>query len=127
MNTISIITFVIFGLISSILLLVGLVGFFMVLYTINTHKQIKKSNNTLNHFIELVKGNMDKDSLNDILSQFDKELVFKVGSVIYFKCHKSHTSQYIALRNIILHRIELIEMTDKYKEELLQNIKNKHK
>ena len=122
MNTISIITFVIFGLISSILLLVG---FFMVLYAINTYKQIKKSNNTLNHFIELVKGNMDKDSLNDILSQFDKEVVFKVGSVIYFKCHKSHTSQYTAFRNIILHRIELIEMTDKYKEELLQNIKNK--
>ena len=122
MNTISIITFVIFGLISSMLLLVG---FFVVLYTINTYKQIKKSNNILNHFIELVKGNMDKDSLNDILSQFDKEVVFKVGSVIYFKCHKSHTSQYMALRNIILHRIELIEMTDKYKEELLQNIKNK--
>ena len=122
MNTISIITFVIFGLISSMLLLVG---FFMVLYTINTYKQIKKSNNTLTHFIELVKGNMDKDSLNDILSQFDKEVVFKVGSVIYFKCHKSHTSQYTAFRNIILHRIELIEMTDKYKEELLQNIKNK--
>ena len=122
MNTISIITFVIFGLISSILLLVG---FFMVLYAINTYKKIKKSNNNLNRFVELVKGNMDKDSLNDILSQFDKEVVFKVGSVIYFKCHKSHTSQYIALRNIILHRIELIEMTDKYKEELLQNIKNK--
>ena len=122
MNAINIITFVIFGLISSILLLVG---FFMVLYAINTYKQIKKSNNTLNHFIELVKGNMDKDSLNDILSQFDKEVVFKVGSVIYFKCHKSHTSQYTAFRNIILHRIELIEMADKYKEELLQNIKNK--
>lgn len=122
MNAINIITFVIFGLISSILLLVG---FFMVLYTINTYKQIKKSNNNLNRFVELVRGNMDKDSLNDILSQFDKELVFKVGSVIYFKCHKSHTSQYTAFRNIILHRIELIEMTDKYKEESLQNIKNK--
>lgn len=124
MNTISIITFVIFGLISSMLLLVG---FFMVLYAIYTYKQIKKSNNILNHFIELVKGNMDKDSLNDILSQFDKEMTFNVGSVIYFKCHKSHTSQYTAFRNIILHRIELIEMADKYKEELLQNIKNKHK
>ena len=122
MNTISIITFVIFGLISSILLLVG---FFMVLYAINTYKKIKKSNNNLNRFVELVKGNMDKYSLNDILSQFDKEVVFKVGSVIYFKCHKSHTSQYTAFRNIILHRIELIEMADKYKEELLQNIKNK--
>ena len=122
MNAISIITFVIFGLISSILLLVGC---FMVLYAIDTYKKIKKSSNNLNHFVELVKGNMDKYSLNDILSQFDKEVVFKVGSVIYFKCHKSHTSQYTAFRNIILHRIELIEMTDKYKEELLQNIKNK--
>ena len=102
-----------------------LVGFFIAWYAIYTYKQIKKSNNTLKHFIELVKGNMDKDSLNDILSQFDKEVTFKVGSVIYFKCHKSHTSQYTGLRNIILHRIELIEMTDKYKEELLQNIKNK--
>ena len=124
MNAISIITFVIFGLISSILLLVGC---FMVLYTINTYKQIKKSNNTLNNFIKLVRGNMDKDSLNDILSQFDKEVTFNVGSVIYFKCHKSHTSQYTAFRNIILHRIELIETADKYKKELLQNIKNKHK
>ncbi len=122
MNAINIITFVIFGLISLILLLVGC---FMVLYAIDTYKKIKKSSNNLNHFVELVKGNMDKYSLNDILSQFDKEFVFKVGSVIYFKCHKSHTSQYTALRNIILHRIELIEMADKYKEELLQNIKNK--
>ena len=122
MNAINIITFVIFGLISSILLLVGC---FMVLYTINTYKKIKKSNNNLNRFVELVRGNMDKDSLNDILSQFDKEVVFKVGSVIYFKCHKSHTSQYTAFRNIILHRIELIEMADKYKEESLQNTKNK--
>lgn len=122
MNTISITTFVIIGLIISMLLLVG---FFAFLYAIYTYKQIKKSSNTLSHFIELVKGNMDKDSLNDILYQFDKEVTFNVGSVVYFKCHNSLTSQYKALRNIILHRIELIEMTDKYKEELLQNIKSK--
>lgn len=125
MNTIDIITFVIFGSIGSILLLVGLVGFFVVLYTINTYKKIKKSINNLNHFVELVEWNMDKYSLNEILSQFDKEFVFKIGSEVYFKCHKSHTSQYASLRNIILHRIELIETADKYKEELLQNIKNK--
>ena len=122
MNTINIITFVIIGLIILTLLLVG---FFVVSHAIYTHKQIKKSSNTLTHFIELVKGNMDKDSLNDILSQFDKEVTFNVGSVIYFKCHNSHTSQYKALRNIILHRIELIEMAEEYKQEALSKIKNK--
>lgn len=123
MNTISIITFVIFGLISSMLLLVG---FFIAWYAIYTYKQIKKSSNTLNHFIELVKGNMDKESLKNILTQFDEEtILYMEESVIHFNCHNSHTSQYKALRNIILHRIELIEMIDEYKQESLQNIKNK--
>lgn len=99
-----------------------------VFYVYKQYKQIKKSSNTLNRFIKLVKGNMDKESLKNILAQFDEEtILYMEESVIHFNCHNSHTSQYNALRNIIIHRIELIEMTEEYKQEALSKIKNKQK